>query len=844
MNRKWMCAVGAVLALRAVGAGEAKDLPLQSFTYHEDFETRDPVQPWATNGEMTVNEKGLSEKDPFSGRKCFRLDVTLTKGSYWYWSAPVRVPCEGTLKFSARIRVEKVSGARVGLGANFVFPPTHHSGCGAFDTFDKPTMGWRLVEQELTTGARERADSVLHRYTADVTGENVGVYLDRWGIFIYGHPGGRVVLCLDDVRLEGKVPEEKAYEVEVQQRFAPARKAFHRRLEGWRARLTEVRAALATLPPLPPAAKRFKSLAERTLAELQTSLTRLQRADYASPEEADQLQAKIDTVRYAAPNIRDIAQPGVADRPFVTYAVRPITNAKILPTTFPVAGRISSVLSATACPGEYEPVSFAVSALEKVDKLKVTPTDLVSANSRLPASAVDVRVVKCWYQAGVRISDTRHKVLVPELLLKDDGLVRVDTKAKQNYLRTTTPGGDTRYILLSGKSSDNLKDIQPRDADTLQPLDLDADTTRQFWVTVHVPPEAKPGGYVGHLNLTAAGVKPSQLTLRLRVLPFHLAKSALRYSLYYRGRLTADGKGSISSETKSPVQYEAEMRDMKAHGVLYPTIYQSYSETLLPQALTIRRRAGLPTEALYSLGLSTGNPTTQAQLDALKAGVEKWKKLAARFGYRELYIYGIDEATGERLKSQRAAWKAVHEAGGKVFVACYKGTFEVMGDLLDLAVYAGPPVPEEAKRYHDAGHRIFCYANPQVGVEEPETYRRNFGLLLWKAGYDGAMDYAYQHSFTHGWNDFDDSRYRDHNFTYETVDGVIDTVEWEGFREGVDDVRYVTTLVNALRKAKTSKPAAAQQAQRWLNALDPGGDLDKIREQMVEWIMKLLRQKD
>lgn len=137
------------------------------------------------------------------------------------------------------------------------------------------------------------------------------------------------------------------------------------------------------------------------------------------------------------------------------------------------------------------------------------------------------------------------------------------------------------------------------------------------------------------------------------------------------------------------------------------------------------------------------------------------------------------------------------------------------------------------------GHRAFCYAYPQVGNEEPETYRRNFGLALWRAVFDGAMDYAYQHSFGHIWNDFDDKTYRDHVFAYPTVDGVVDTVEWEGFREAVDDVRYVTTLEQAIKKASPAKKQTATEARRWLDALDPSGDLYETRAKIAEWITKL-----
>ncbi|MGD9498310.1 MAG: hypothetical protein AB7Y46_18605 [Armatimonadota bacterium] len=110
--------------------------------------------------------------------------------------------------------------------------------------------------------------------------------------------------------------------------------------------------------------------------------------------------------------------------------------------------------------------------------------------------------------------------------------------------------------------------------------------------------------------------------------------------------------------------------------------------------------------------------------------------MAERFGYREVYIYGIDEARGERLTAQRPGWQAVHEEGAKTFVACYFGTFEAMGDLLDVAVLAGKPDPAEAAKSHDVGSRVFTYAFPQVGPEEPETFGRNFGLVLWQAWLD------------------------------------------------------------------------------------------------------------
>ena len=102
------------------------------------------------------------------------------------------------------------------------------------------------------------------------------------------------------------------------------------------------------------------------------------------------------------------------------------------------------------------------------------------------------------------------------------------------------------------------------------------------------------------------------------------------------------------------------------------------------------------------------------------------------------------------------------------------------------------------------------------------------------------LDYAYQHAFGHVWNDFDSTSYCDHNFTYPTVDGVIDTIQWEGFREAVDDVRYMTTLEDAIRTAAPERKDIAAAAQAWIDQLAPAkADLAATRAEMAQWIIRL-----
>lgn len=318
----------------------------------------------------------------------------------------------------------------------------------------------------------------------------------------------------------------------------------------------------------------------------------------------------------------------------------------------------------------------------------------------------------------------------------------------------------------------------------------------------------------------------------VEVLPFELAPNPLESSLYFHWGIDLDvqGEGTVQHRIRSVAQYRVELENLRAHGVDNPTLGVRYETGLLGLALWLRREAGLKLDPLYYLIAGTGTPPEQ-----LKQIIE----VAARFGIKEVYFYGQDEAQGDALKAQRAIWERVHQAGGKVFVAGSQGhNFPAMGDLQDLLVCYGDPSKEEAGRWHSKGHKIFSYANPQSGIEEPETYRRNYGLLLAVNDYDGGMTYI----FYHGWNDFSGNPYRQHNFVYPTANGLIDTLQWEGYREGIDDLRYLGTLRRAVREATAAggtQAATAEEAQHFLDTLDVSGDLDAVRSRMIDWILKL-----
>jgi hypothetical protein len=523
------------------------------------------------------------------------------------------------------------------------------------------------------------------------------------------------------------------------------------------------------------------------------------------------------------------------------YVVPAISDEKILPTSTIPDSYISNEISIVACPGEYEPASFVIHALDDIASLEVEATDLEGEDGFIPSDNIDIRVVKCWYQAGEEINEPHYnedaKVLTPELLLKDDSLVKVEDG--ENYLKLTT--GEYLWISDPTPATDpqrprTIEEIPVKDSPTLQPVNIPNGTNKQFWVTVKIPKQAMAGIYSGEIVLNTYGLEQA-IQLNLEVLPIELSEPYLTYSLYYTSKINSVDwpQGSISGEWKSEDQLREELWDMFNHGVKNPNSSQYYREPDLARYLEIRNEVGMGGQPYYLHGGIY--PSGYQPIDE----VQQYMTFLANYGYTEVYFYGEDEAAGQALLDQRESWQAIKDAGGKMFASCHGDVFDLVGDLLDLAVYEGPPSTTEAAMWHSAGHQIFCYGNPQAGEEKPETYRRNYGLLLWQADYDGAMNFAYQWPRGNIWNDFDDERWRDHVFAYPTINGVIDTIQWEGWREGVDDVRYLTTLLALIEEAKESIDTSA--AESWLAALKSSDltqqNLDVVRSQIIGHIRYL-----
>ena len=109
--------------------------------------------------------------------------------------------------------------------------------------------------------------------------------------------------------------------------------------------------------------------------------------------------------------------------PLACYAVPALSSRARLPDTAPSDGQLTSQLRLVAAKGEFEPVSFVITPRRDVARLAIRAAALSGAGGEIPAGNVDIRVVKCWYQAGTAwysyFGDSNRRELVPELLLND-----------------------------------------------------------------------------------------------------------------------------------------------------------------------------------------------------------------------------------------------------------------------------------------------------------------------------------------------------------------------------------------------------------------------------------------
>jgi len=542
-----------------------------------------------------------------------------------------------------------------------------------------------------------------------------------------------------------------------------------------------------------------------------------------------------------------------------------LINPQILPYTSPVPAVPSRRLEAFGCRGQYIPLSFAVQAGEAMPNLRFAVSDLQEDGKIIPAEAIDLRLVEAWWHPFGSDADTA--VYTNELLVHDDEFVIAKPDRPVNHFK------NARYA---------------KDLPELAPFGIASGQTRQLWITVHIPPDARAGRYRGRIVAVDDAEHQFNLHLTIEVLPFELEPTPFAYSIYHQAALdlgtefppagghsilTGPQQPGLHGNYRTPAQMQAEYINMAQHGLntldtadgMMAKTEQGWDFSRLKLLLDMGMEAGLTRSPFIYRGHPIyfqpyereDAPHTMEQVyDRIEEVVTKVNEFTDANGYPRAAFYGWDEASPAQMKYLKPLYQAVNDAGGIVAQATFKPAyFSSIGAALSLPIVLGG-VTGGTEGYEDsyeasvrasqaAGHEVWVYGAPMTDrPASPAVYRRRYGLALWKNGEDGAMPFAYANpqGTEHFRPYMEKPRGKIYAMTYPTWEGPpIDTIIWEAFREGIYDTRYLATLLKYRDMAEKEGKAQAlvKRVNQWLESFSVNDDLQQVRWQMVQWIQRL-----
>lgn len=503
----------------------------------------------------------------------------------------------------------------------------------------------------------------------------------------------------------------------------------------------------------------------------------------------------------------------------------------LLPNQSPSVNQKVKTVSIDVAAGEFEPLTFNAYSSTTLTDVTLELSDLKSGDSVIPKDNIDPRIVKVWPQAGydvLRQLEPDKAAQVPELLVYNDQESLPPLATTKSQLLTTIPG----------------------------------QTSKQFWLTVHVPPGKQAGEYLGTATLKSNGQSDNTLQLRVNVLPFELRPTAQKnyamYSMLYNSTVTKD-------------TFRLHVKDMVAHG---------YTGIRLPMSPVSSADATEIFDLLKSEGMTSAIVAFKnSALDNLKAPLIAELVEKGRTAGLEIYFYGVDEPNEPKattpdklihLPRQLKYTHLIHSQGGKVATALLPITDAWLRDPSHFIYDAVIPGSDPAQTFRQAGIAdgatdmpIYHSQNLQYtnrGVDKPlwdyiESVRNDRAkkdsrpeLFYWQAWFDkplqnrqragyfnsnslnGVLTVDYMSSsysdfpptardLGSPYDDFDTvqrqgkSVYRDIAMVYPPINNPIPTLGWEAIREGFDDLRYVETLRDRISQLKGGHAELAQTLQ-------------------------------
>ena len=553
------------------------------------------------------------------------------------------------------------------------------------------------------------------------------------------------------------------------------------------------------------------------------------------------------------------------------WAVDPMSETQYLPDTVPEDGVKNGAVQIIAAKDEYEPGSFVLRSDIDLGKVTLEVGDLKSGTGDVfPKEKLDLKTVKVWYQSGNAwfsyFADKGTK-LCPELLLNDEDLIRVDEAKRSNYARLTEADGRVHWFWLNNPQAfqnraEDVKGFYFRLGDVFVCMrenfmdarehcgaTLEKNRSKQFFLTAHVTKDQPAGLYRGEIKVKSKSEKGKSaefsIPVALRVLDFELPKPMCwadvnkpfltHFCDYINLNMIRDQNGDDPELARR--QLVAICRDFAAHGQDLPSFNGASANPEI-----VREGGQRYCDELTNGGMELSDACVT------RAAARQARRIAdRRFGKgSHPYMGWGDEYGLAILRGIRPMVETYQSLGFRFPV---NSPFGYAAGITVADLFWPPCTPdhasaEAANKYAAAtgGKGYFgWYSSQHVGVENPAFCRRQYGFGPYRAGLTCNFNYAHH---IDEWNDSVDDLYRPMAFVYGTGAGCIDTLAWEGFREGQDDIRYATLLKRLAEPLMDSPDTKARYAARLavqllVDADKDDMDLTTLRLEMIRHIQRM-----
>ena len=523
---------------------------------------------------------------------------------------------------------------------------------------------------------------------------------------------------------------------------------------------------------------------------------------------------------------------------------RPLTNP-IWPSTKPQAFERVERLDDWGAQGQYVTINFAVYPLKELKNLRIQ----VLHSSIKP----EIRLVRYW------------NIIYPNY---------------NSYKNASSP----KYYR---RMPEFLMPVTACDAPVKEP--------QRFFLTFKLPKDGTTS-VKGVIAVSHDGFNQAvRLPFSIRVLPFELKQDPKKnYTSYYYQVRHGQNKFFKNHKDDKKLVHDVQVNEFKRmleYGFTRPPVFQMTYGTLpdgtkdayyipyLDEFMAELKEAGFDNkheipvtgcsggwlyEKLTGLKLNRFHMDTiecdkipQKLYDTMDSALVKFLNYAKAHDYPAIIFNPIDEPSAASLPFVLEIYKIFKKHGLKTFQTSPPSNFIAQGDkLFDIYNYGAFNVPYEKATSGDK-LEYWCYPNDNTyQIKDPYVMchggRMTYGLGYWRSGFHCIIPWIWR-SNTH--NRIGNSG---GNLLWPDDGQLYMTTYWECFRLGVDDMRYIYTLEDAIVRRENSRDPNVQEIIReakkllqevWNTVcpqpaylrdnLLPHAELEAIRAQLAMMLLRL-----